>query len=108
MAVTLFIVRRRIEIGPDDTAITTTLGLIRELVVPLLCGPFMLCVTVRGLLRGEVACSAKGGGCATPTYLRAMHPEHYWVNLGFFALATAVALRFAWAGYRRWCLARVR
>ncbi|WP_431259024.1 hypothetical protein ACQ86G_01680 [Roseateles chitinivorans] len=102
-AVAAFLLVRLIRQARDAAADEqwTAWPLIRSLVAPLAIGIYLLVVTVRDLIRGEVACSGKGG-CKVDTFLRTEHPEAYWVNLGLTALASALLLWVALRSYQRW------
>lgn len=59
-------------------------------------GGYFALQTVLGIARGEVACVARGGGCAAPTYTLAASPESYAFNLSFLGIVGAMLLWASW------------
>ncbi|QNK65664.1 hypothetical protein [Variovorax sp. PAMC26660] len=63
----------------------------------MLGGGFALLVfLLRGLIRGEISCSSKGGGCPSRTVLVATDPHAYWFEMSHLTLITGMLL---WGGY---------
>jgi hypothetical protein len=56
----------------------------------------LLMFLVRGLMRGEISCTSKGGGCASKTFQLATDPHGYWFEMSHLTIITGMLL---WGGY---------